>query len=555
MTCSPPGSAIRAPVRLCCGIVIVLVAVCLLCCAVPVAAGSGTAPPAGPAVTAASGTAPVPDFAGDYPEATALLRGFFAGIREAMENDSFLILLQLTGVIIIVAFFLTRSRFFPAILDGNPSRRIQILLVLLFGALSVYGTLSGIEVEGSYINVRDLGPMVAGLLAGPYVGVAAGLIGAAYRLTLGGFTVCACSLAAVLAGLFGGLIWLRYRKKFCGITVAVFFAVSMELFHMALILLLSHPFDEALRVVWAVVLPMILANATGVFIFAVMVENVQNERRMQAQRDDLLRERERRDTELAIAAGIQKDFLPAELPATGGFSIAAKNIPVKEVGGDFYDVIPLSGPAGDEKTAVLIADVSGKGMPAALFMALSQTVIRVLSAPASPPCRPGEGSRRDHCIAVPVRHVRDALLRPARKKPPLALVRQRRPQRTAALPFRPGIRRGTPRNRPGARDHRQGPVPGVRGAARSRRSPRPVHGRDHGGCQRRRRRVRHGPAYGNGAAERLPHAAGDNGRGDRGRDRLCRVGAAGRRYHYHGYTGRMRPDRRAGAPGALSRSG
>ncbi|NMB77624.1 MAG: SpoIIE family protein phosphatase [Methanomicrobiales archaeon] len=290
------------------------------------------------------------------------------------------------GVIILVAYLLTRSRIFPEILDGHPTLRTQIILVILFGALSIYGTLSGIEVEGSYINVRDLGPLVAGLLGGPYVGIAAGIIGGSFRFTLGGFTVIACSLAAVFAGLFGGLVRHRYNKKFCGITTAVCLAIFMELFHMGLILLLSHPFSEALEVVWAVVLPMVIANTTGVFIFAIMVGNVESERRMQAQRDTLLREIEHKDTELAIAAGIQQDFLPLTLPPTEGFIIAARNIPAKEVGGDFYDVIPPSDlPGQGQKTAVLIADVSGKGMPAALFMALSQTVVRVLATSHTSP--------------------------------------------------------------------------------------------------------------------------------------------------------------------------
>ena len=329
---------------------------------------------------------PTVDVSGDYPVVTEAFHGFYHGIQEGLANDSFLTLIQLMGVIILIAYLLTRSRIFPEILDGNPSVTTQLILVLIFGALSIYGTLSGIEVEGAYINVRDLGPMVAGLLAGPYIGVAAGLIGAVFRLSLGGFTVWACTLAAIFAGLFGGLIWLHHKRHFCGITTAVLFAVLLELFHMGLILLLSRPFSEALEVVWAVVLPMSIANTAGVFIFAFMVRNVENERRMQAQRDTLLREVEHKNTELAIAAGIQQDFLPRDLPATRGFTIAVKNIPAKEVGGDFYDVIPPSDLIGQgEKTAVLIADVSGKGMPAALFMALSQTVVRVLATSHASP--------------------------------------------------------------------------------------------------------------------------------------------------------------------------
>ena len=89
---------------------------------------------------------------------------------------------------------------------------------------------------------------------------------------------------------------------------------------------------------------------------------------------------EKEKTELQIASDIQQDLLPATLLQPAHLSIAAKNIPAKGVGGDFYDVIALPDPAGTgNRTAVLIADVSGKGMPAALFMALSLTVVRVLS--------------------------------------------------------------------------------------------------------------------------------------------------------------------------------
>lgn len=292
--------------------------------------------------------------------------------------SSLLVLLQLIAVIIVVAYLLTRSRIFPEILDGNPTLKTQVILVLLFGALSIYGTLSGIDFLGAKINVRDLGPMLAGLLAGPWVGVGAGLIGALHRLTLGGFTVYSCSLATVFAGLFGGLIWLHQKKKFAGTTIAVLFAILMEGFHMALTLAMCRPFDQALQVVSMVSLPMILANAAGMFVFALMVENLQNERKMQAERDTLMREMERKNTELAIAAEIQQSFLPDTIAQIEGYDIAAKSVMAKEVGGDFFDVIPLEVvPIGKGQLGIMIADVSGKGIPAALFMALSRIVVRV----------------------------------------------------------------------------------------------------------------------------------------------------------------------------------
>ncbi|MFH1561955.1 MAG: SpoIIE family protein phosphatase [Nitrospirota bacterium] len=83
-------------------------------------------------------------------------------------------------------------------------------------------------------------------------------------------------------------------------------------------------------------------------------------------------EKERLQKELEIARDIQQSFLPQSIPQIEGFELAAVNLPAREVGGDFYDFIPIT----KDKWGLVIADVSGKGIPAALFMALSRTVIR-----------------------------------------------------------------------------------------------------------------------------------------------------------------------------------
>lgn len=292
--------------------------------------------------------------------------------------SSLLILLQLICVIIVAAYLLTRSRLFAEVLDGRLTIKTQLILILFFGGLSIYGTLSGVDFMGAIVNVRDLGPMVAGLIGGPVVGLGAGLIGALHRLTLGGFTVYSCSLATVLAGFFGGLIWLVYKRSFPGIVIAVLYAIIMEGFHMALALAMDPPFEQALAVVATISLPMILANAAGMFVFAFIIENLKKERKMRAEHDVLLREMERKNTELAIAAEIQQSFLPETITQIEGFDIAAKSVMAKEVGGDFFDVIPFEVIALQKgRLGLMIADVSGKGIPAALFMALSRIVVRV----------------------------------------------------------------------------------------------------------------------------------------------------------------------------------
>jgi sigma-B regulation protein RsbU (phosphoserine phosphatase) len=288
------------------------------------------------------------------------------------------LLIQLASVFIVVAYLLTRSRFFAEVLDGHLTIRNRLILIIIFGALSIYGTVGGFEVMGAIINTRDLGPMVAGLVGGPVVGIGAGLIGALHRSTLGGFTVVPCTISTVLAGLFGGLIWLANGRRFPTLIIAVTFAALMEGLHLLLVLALCQPFEQALEVVRLFAIPFIFANAGGMFIFAIMIHNLEHERRMQAERDNLLREMERKNTELAIAAEIQRSFLPDTIPQIEHFEIAARSIMAKEVGGDFFDVIPFEVVhVGRDQLGIFIADVSGKGIPAALFMALSRIVVRV----------------------------------------------------------------------------------------------------------------------------------------------------------------------------------
>ncbi|MDP3047249.1 MAG: SpoIIE family protein phosphatase [Chloroflexota bacterium] len=91
-----------------------------------------------------------------------------------------------------------------------------------------------------------------------------------------------------------------------------------------------------------------------------------------AQLQMLAVEKERMEHELALASQIQSSLLPACCPSIPGYELAAEWRSARQVSGDFYDFFALP----DGKWGILIGDVSDKGVPAALFMALSRSLIR-----------------------------------------------------------------------------------------------------------------------------------------------------------------------------------
>ena len=87
-------------------------------------------------------------------------------------------------------------------------------------------------------------------------------------------------------------------------------------------------------------------------------------------------EKERLERELQLAREIQESILPRQVPQLDGFDFGVRLEPALTVGGDFFDFVPLDG----ERLAIVAGDVSGKGMPAAIFMALTRSLLRAGSA-------------------------------------------------------------------------------------------------------------------------------------------------------------------------------
>lgn len=119
-------------------------------------------------------------------------------------------------------------------------------------------------------------------------------------------------------------------------------------------------------------LTMIYANQVAVAVRnASLIDELQDKiAQLEAAQVELVK-KERMEQELALARQVQQSVLPRTFPQIPGYRFAARNLPARQVGGDFYDVIPLKG----GRFGIVIADVSDKGMPAALYMALTRSLI------------------------------------------------------------------------------------------------------------------------------------------------------------------------------------
>jgi serine phosphatase RsbU (regulator of sigma subunit) len=104
--------------------------------------------------------------------------------------------------------------------------------------------------------------------------------------------------------------------------------------------------------------------------------------------------RERLETEVQLAREIQRTFIPQSLPQLEGWELAGHWETARQVGGDFYDVIELP----DHKLGLFIGDVADKGMPAALFMALTRTLVRAAVVETS---SPAEALQRVNDLLIP----------------------------------------------------------------------------------------------------------------------------------------------------------
>jgi serine phosphatase RsbU (regulator of sigma subunit) len=153
---------------------------------------------------------------------------------------------------------------------------------------------------------------------------------------------------------------------------------SGTVFGSVLILMLQPRFSLArLRIVAMI----IIVNAVIAVIVGIALHTYDSMRRQIEASYEALRRQEAMQRELEIAREVQRELLPRSFPKLRGMELSGACHPAIGVGGDYYDFLVFS----EDQLGLVIADVSGKGIPAALLMAGLQASVRSLAIPARPP--------------------------------------------------------------------------------------------------------------------------------------------------------------------------
>jgi two-component system LytT family sensor kinase len=190
-------------------------------------------------------------------------------------------LIQEMSVFVVIAYIYGKSPLFKALMTGSIRGRHWFYLYLFFSSLSVMGTYLGFPVQDAIANTRAIGPVLAGILGGPALGVAVGFTGGIHRFFLGGFTAFSCGLSTTVEGGIGGIVHLYlYRKnrfdQILNPQVAFGAAFGAEIVQMIIILLVSRPWANAVALVRVIAIPMVLSSALGAALFINIIRDQKN---------------------------------------------------------------------------------------------------------------------------------------------------------------------------------------------------------------------------------------------------------------------------------------
>ena len=180
----------------------------------------------------------------------------------------------------IFALILSRLKSFRKLILKRPvNLQDKLILSLVFGVWGIVGTYFSIEFEGALVNTRIIGVATGGLLGGPLVGLIGGLIAGIHRYLIpaGGFTTTACAISTVFEGLMAGYMTNYIKNKENKWIYAALTGAIAESMRKISVLIFSRPFEDAVMLVKAIWIPMVVINSLGMALLFIIIDNIFSE--------------------------------------------------------------------------------------------------------------------------------------------------------------------------------------------------------------------------------------------------------------------------------------
>lgn len=206
-----------------------------------------------------------------------ILSYFNASTKTGEFIAPFLNMFKVLSVMLILVLIATRTRFFKNIMHKEYTITDLFFTCIIFCVLGCIASVYTIPVDNSYANVRNLIILIAGLFGGPFVGIPAGIVSGGFRFLEGGVTALPCSLATVIAGFLGSLIYILNGKKFPKGKYTITLMFLYVGFEMLLILWLTPP-NISIPYINDIYPLMLFGSVLGMILFIMIFREVKSDK-------------------------------------------------------------------------------------------------------------------------------------------------------------------------------------------------------------------------------------------------------------------------------------
>ena len=179
-----------------------------------------------------------------------------------------------------VAYLLGRNKRFRQYIMAPLNLQSAGVFTVVCSLLAIISSYYGTRINGALASTRIVGVLMGGIIGGPWVGMATGIIGGLHRYSLGGFTAFSCGLATFLAGIMAGLVRSRYPFDKMNWKIAAGIALLAEIIQKSLTLILAKPFEQALAFEKAAALPTTAVTIIGTVLFVLILQDMEKQYEM-----------------------------------------------------------------------------------------------------------------------------------------------------------------------------------------------------------------------------------------------------------------------------------